>query len=321
VIPELFKLLMDFNSVSVRRAAVRAVGYILEHGGGEVLPQNMLEVLTLYLSDMYVAVHKNAARAMRYYNPRDRQEAMAIARYLYAWSEHYRQAGKDVSFRYELLESLVAITYDYSDLLRQLAVPVIIDLARNVDLYTADDVLFDFKRLLPRLPPECASIYACEVIKFLGRSERDQFNDERLSGRYRLWLSLFELHRDAILANLDEVRAAAQSKFKDDPWDAMKMVQLLAYFEMHGEAAELADEIAASQNQTKRYEPVIRKAKALAAAARAEVNVGQGDAVEALRLLEEANILEARETDGGERDTRDLFDTFTVADKIAEGLT
>jgi len=321
VIPELFKLLMDFNSVSVRRAAVRAVGHILENGGGDVLPQNMLEVLTLYLSDMYVAVHKNAARAMRYYNPRDRQEATAIARDLYAWNEHYRQTGKDVSFRYELLESLVAVTYDYGDLLRQLAVPIIIDLARNADIYTADDVLFDFKRLLPRLLPECAGIYACEVIKFLGRSERDQFNDERLSGRYRLWLSLFELPRDAILANLDEVRAAVRSKFKDDPWDAMKMVQLLAYFEMHSEAAELADEIAASQNQTKRHEPVIRKAKALAAAARAEVNVGRGKAVEALRLLEEANVLEAREADDGERDTRDLFDTFTVADKIAEGLT
>jgi hypothetical protein len=269
---------------------------------------------------VYVAVHKNAARAMRYYDPHDRQEATAIARNLYAWNEHYRQSGKDVSFRYELLKSLLAVTYDYRDLSKQLAVPVIIDLARNADIYTADDVLFDFKRLLPRLPPECAGSYACEVIKFLGRSERDQFNDERLSGRYRLWLSLFELHRDAIITNLDEVRAAARSKFKDDPWDAMKMMQLLAYFEMHREAAELSDEIAASQNQTRRHEPVIRKAKALAAAARAEVNVGQGEAAEALRLLEEANILEARESDGGERDNRDLFDTFTVADKIAEGL-
>jgi hypothetical protein len=219
------------------------------------------------------------------------------------------------------LESLVAVTYDYRDMLKQLAVPMIIDLARNADMYIADDVLFDFKRLLPRLPPECAVIYSCEVIKFLGRSGRDQFNDERLSGRYRLWLSVFELPRDAILTNLDEVRAAARSKFEDDPWDAMKMVQLLAYFEMHSEAAELADEIATSQNKTKRHEPIIRKARALAAAARAEVKVGQGEASEALRLLEEANTLEAKESDGGERDTRDLFDTFTVANKIAEGLT
>jgi hypothetical protein len=319
VIPELFKLLMDFNSVSVRRAAVRAVGHILEHGG-DVLPQNMLEVLTVYLSDDYVAVHRNAARAMRYYRPRDRQEAAAIALNLYAWDDHYKKSEKDMSFRYELLQSLVAITRDYRGMLRQLAVPVIIDLARNADLYTADDVLFDFRHLLPRLPPECANIYACEVIKFFGRSGRDQFNDERLSGRYRLWLSVFELSRDAILANLEEVRAAARSKFKDDPWDAMKMVQLLSYFEMHPEAAELADEIAASQNQTKRNELVIRKASALAAAARAEVKVGQGEAAEALRLLEEANILEAKEPDGGERDTRDFVDTFTVADKIAEGL-
>ncbi|HKC62345.1 MAG TPA: hypothetical protein VKB86_01850, partial [Pyrinomonadaceae bacterium] len=319
VVPELFKLLMDFDSVSVRRAAVRAVGVVLERRD-DALPQNMLEVLTLYLTDVYVAVHKSAARAMRYYRPRDHQEAAAIALNLCALYNYYKKEEKDISFQRDLSESLVAVTRNYKDLLKQLTLPVIVDLARNADVYTADDLLFDFKRLLPRLPDECAGSFACEVIKFLGRSERDRFNNERFSTRYRLWLSLFDLPRDAIHSNLDEIRAAARSKFSDDPWDAMKMVQLLSYFEMHSEAAALAEEIAASQNQTKRNEPVIRKARALAAASLAEVNVEQGEAAEALRLLEEAKVLEAKKADDEGRNTGDLFDTFAVADKIAEGL-
>lgn len=277
-------------------------------------------MLTLYLSDSYVAVHKNAARAMRYYHPRDREEAGKIAVELVGWYETYKKTQKDAHFLRDLSQSLMAVTRTYNDLLRQLTLPVIVDLARISDIYTADDVLFDLQRLLGHLPAGCENIFAREVFFFLSRSERERFNSEDYSGRYQLWLALFDLPRQAIETNLEELRAMARNKFKDDPWDSLKMVQLLCYHEMYGEAAELAEEIASAQNQTKRNESIIQKATAFAAAARAEVLIGENKPIEGLKLVKKAQEMEIEKVDGGERNITDLFDTLTVADKIAGRL-
>ncbi len=320
IIPELFKLLMDFESVAVRRAAVRAVGSLLK-STPDALPQDMLEMLTLYLSDSYVAVHKNAARAMRYYRPRDREEAGKIAVELVGWYETYKKTQKDANFLRDLSQSLMAITRSYNDLLRQFTLPVIVDLARISDTYTADDVLFDLQRLLRHLPAGYESIFAREVFAFLSRSERERFNSEDHSGRYQLWLALFDLPRQAIETTLEELKTTARNKFKDDPWDALKMVQLLCYHEMYAEAAELSEEIASTQNQTKRNESIIQKATAFAAVARAEVLIGENKPIDGLMLLKKAQEMEIERVDGGEGNITDLFDTFAVADKIAGRLT
>jgi len=320
IIPELFKLLMDFESVAVRRAAVRTIGELLRKTP-DALPQEMIEMLTIYLSDRFVAVHQNVARAMRYYEPRDQDEAAKIATELIGWYQTYKQSQKDSRFLRDLSESLMAITCGYQDLVVRFVVPVIVDLARESDIYTADDVLFDFKRLLPLIPDGYDTIFAREVLGFLRRTEREQFNSEDHSGRYRLWLTLFDVSRTAIENNLEELRRTALTKTNTDPWDALKMVQLLCYHEMTAEAAQLAEEIASAQNKTKRNESLIRKATELALVARGEALIKQNNATDALKLFKKAEELDLEGSNGTESNTTDFFDTLAVADKIAGDLT
>jgi hypothetical protein len=158
-------------------------------------------------------------------------------------------------------------------------------------------------------------------LAFLSRTEREQFNSENHSGRYRLWLSLFELSSTAIQSNLDGLRSTALTKSNVDPWDALKMVQLLCYHEMTAEAARLAEEISSAQNKTKRNESIIRKSSSFALIARGEVLIQQNNAAEALKLFKDAEELELKRVNGGESNTRDFVDTLAVADKIAGGLT
>jgi hypothetical protein len=317
VIPDLYKLLMDFDSVLVRGAAVEAIGTILQKRA-DVVPQNMIEILIHYLSDTYVYVHKSAARAMRHVRPRDLEEAATIAYRLLVLDKIY---DDDPYFRREILRALIHITWDYSQLLTAVTVPVIIKHAQISDLYIAEDALEDFDRLLPRLPKEYTPLFAREVLAFLGRSQRDRYNDETYSGRYRLLLSLYELPREAITNNLSVVQETARAKAKSDPWDALRMVQLLSHVELHSEATRLGQEIVAAQPKTKRYEWIVREATVISALAQVEVLVAEGKADEALKLLEEIALLEGeRDENEKARESRDAIDALAVAERIANRI-
>jgi len=97
---------MDFDSVVVRGAAVEAAGKILEHDSN-ALPQNMIEMLIIYLNDTYVYVHKCAARAIRHLRPSNEEEATNIAYRLMILDRAYE---KDPYFRQELRRALLRTT-------------------------------------------------------------------------------------------------------------------------------------------------------------------------------------------------------------------
>jgi hypothetical protein len=318
VIPELFKLLMDFDSVLVRGAAVQAAGKLLEHDSN-VLPQNMLDMLIIYLSDRYVYIHKSAARAIRYVRPSSEEEATDIAWRLMVLDRTY---DKDPYFRQELRPALLRTTRRYPNLLLKMMVPVIIEHCRIEEPLLADDALRDFMYLLEDLPSGCEVYFAREVLMFFGRSEREQFNSEEHTERYRLLLALYDCSKQTIQQNLSVLQNAARAKGKEDPWDALRLAQLLSKFEMHLEASQLAEEIRKMQPTTKRHEWAIREAALTELTAKAEVLASMDQVDAALEILEEASRLEA-ERHKNEQATHfeNFIDTFSVANEIAESLT
>jgi hypothetical protein len=318
VIPDLFKLLMDFDSVVVRGAAVEAAGKILEHDSN-ALPQNMLEMLIIYLNDTYVYVHKCAARAIRHLRTSNEEEATNIAYRLMILDRAYE---KDPYFRQELRQALLRTTRRYPNLLIKMTVPVIIEHGRLEEPMLADDALRDFMYLLEDLPPRCEFYFAREVLTFIGRSERERFNSEEHTDRYRLLLALYDCSKQTIQLNLAAIQTAARAKAKDDPWDALRLAQLLSKFEMHQEASQLAGEIRTMQPTTKRHEWAIREAALTELAAKVEVFASLGQVEAALEALEKASRLEAeRHKNEQASHFENFIDTFSVANEIAESLT
>jgi len=317
VVPDLYKLLTDFDSAIVRGTAVQAVGEILQHRA-DALPDNMLEMVVIYLNDTYVYVHKTATRAVRFIKPLRLEQATEIALRLLALDQAYQD---EPYFRREILRSILHVTRSFTDLLESLTAPLILTHARLEDQYIAEDALVDFDRIRPLLPERYAPIFAIEVIQHLGRCRRDRYNDERYPDRHRLYSSLFDLPRQAIAQCLEAAKATALRLSEEDPWDALKMVRLLTYFEFHEEAAELANLIANEQPKTKRYEGIIRECVLEGSLAAAEALVAKGKQRAAAEVLEEAISLEAErhEQDKGER-LDDVIDAFAVADRVARQL-
>lgn len=317
IIPELYKLFLDFGSVLVRGAAVRAIEKILENNP-DALPENMTELLNLYLTDPYVYVHQSAVRAVQHVNPATREDAENIVWRLLTLDHYYE---KDPYFRGEVLRALINVTRNYDDLLAAITGPIVVKHCQIPDQYIAGDALIDFERLLPRLPDRFRTTFAGQVFSFLARTKREYFNDESHTKRYRFLMSLFDLPRDAIRANISGIQEAARARAKDDPWDSLRLVQLLSNFELHDEAAELAKEIETSQEKTKSNETAIREARILGHVARAESLVGSGRINDAINLLDQASKLEAeRHALIEARDPRDIINTFAVANQVAESI-
>jgi uncharacterized protein (DUF924 family) len=315
VIPALYKLLMDFDSALVRGAAINALTQVLQHRAN-VIPHSMLEVLILYLNDSYIYVNQSATRAMCYVHPSDLEEATTIAYRLVVLDKAYEH---DPYFRKDILSALIHTTQDYPELLVPLTTKVLAVHARIPEEHVAQRALETFEWLLPRLPDEYQLIFAREVLAFLGRSHRDPYSDESFSGRHGLLLALFDLPKEGIVANLGSLQEVAHGKAKDDPWDALRMVQLASYFELYAEAAQLGREIAAVQPQTKRHEAAIREATFMGVLAEVESLVVRGQTEAALQLLQDTVPLEAqRNADEKTYDVHNAIDTFSVAERIAK---
>jgi hypothetical protein len=176
--------------------------------------------------------------------------------------------------------------------------------------------------LLKDLPSWCEYFFAREVLTFFGRSQRERFNSEDHTERYRLLLALYDCSKQTIHRNLAVLQNAARTKAKDDPWDALRLAQLLSKFEMHVEASQLAEEIRTMQPTTKRHEWAIREAALTELTAKAEVLASMDQVDAALKALEEASRFEA-ERHKNEQATHfeNFIDTFSVANEIAESLT
>lgn len=317
IIPELYKLFLDFSSVLVRGASIEAITKILEVVP-DALPENMVELLIVYLTDSYVYVHKSAVRAMQQLKPNNREEVIRIVRSLLALDDCYE---KNPYFRKEILRALIHVTREDDILLQRVTIPVVLRHCQIPEFYVAEDALSEFEWLLVRLPKNFETDFAREVISFLVRYERDHFNDETSSDRYRFLLHLFKLSEDAIRANLSELQAAALKMAKGDPWDALRLVQLLSYFEMHEEAAALADTIEGAQEKVKRNEAIIRECRILSHISHAESLILSGQIKEAILRLEQASQLEAKRHDHAKDSApRDIIYSLAVAEEIADSI-
>lgn len=313
IIPELYKPFMDFKSANVRRAAVGALGEILQRGP-DAVPRNMLDVLVLYLSDPEVCMP--AVRAIRYADIDDVEMRRQIAARLLVLDKAFLE---NPHFRLEILDALIDITREDSELLSGVTTRLIIKLARVQDEHIAFESLEKFERLLPGLPQQYKVLFAREVLGYLKWSQRDRYNYEPYSSRFQLMLELFALPKESVINNLSLLQETARAKATDDPLDAFYLIQLLLHFEMYAEAAQLASEISAVQPTTKRFEPIIRDATLLNELAQVESLVSQGAIEVALGKMDELSKMEGQ-SDDKKRSARDVVDAFEVAQRISKRM-
>ena len=317
VIPELYRALMDFTSVKVRGAAIETVTEILRYTA-HLIPENMREMLVLFLNDPYKYIHQAVVHAVEYIQPESEEHAIEIVRRLLVVYHAYEK--EDPFFCLEVVRCLARICRTYPKLIVRFAVPIILHLANDKEEMVADDALEELERLM-RGVPEIASVFVAEVIRFLRRSHRDRLNQDHHSSRHRLFFCLFDQDAQAIAENLVEINKAAIAHATDDPWESLRLISLLLHFEFYDQAAETAHAVSEAQSKTRAFEHSVVAATILGGIAHAEAKVCGKRADVGCRVLREiAPLLEGKNenTNGSRAGT--VVSALSLAHEIAERL-
>lgn len=148
VIPELYRALMDFTSVKVRGVAIDTATEILRYTA-HLIPDNMREVLVLYLNDPYKYIHQAAVHAVAHIQAESEEQAIEIVRRLLVVYRAYEK--EDPFFRLDVVRCLARICRPYPKLIVRSAVPIILHLANDKEEMVADDALEELEVLIKGL--------------------------------------------------------------------------------------------------------------------------------------------------------------------------
>jgi hypothetical protein len=316
MVPHLFNALMDMESVAVRFAALNCVAKILARKP-ELVPDNMKEILKLYLKDPYVAIHKGAARCMSAFKPASEEEAEEIALLLcIQFNVHRKRPYVESGHFGDLLDALIHICHGNSRLLRKYAFLAILALSRGDKSDLAERALSKFKRELSAVP-DLATLYVTETLSYFQRFEFG--GDEFYSDGKQLLLSLYDQPLAAITANQATFKQLIDKLIVDEEWYvAFQILAVLFHFELYQAAADSASDIENALPTDKSHEGAKRQARLFVAAARAEFHITARNSCEALATLDGVStMLTTYGTPPESTDPRAFIEAFNVAHAAA----
>jgi hypothetical protein len=128
VIRQLYKHLTDFDSRLVRARAIDVAGELLSRTPQSV-PDNIIELLTVYLTDTYVIIHQSATRALSSCRFQRDERGSTVLGYLVHIERVYREEAKDFQFIQDVFNALRRSFRDWPEVRRFIALKLLPDLS------------------------------------------------------------------------------------------------------------------------------------------------------------------------------------------------
>ncbi len=319
LVPELFKALMAMDSVLVRVTALDVVEDLLRYSP-ELIPDDMREIVVVYLRDIYVAVHRAAGRAVSIMPMASKAQATEVARWLFAQFQTYAKQESGSQHCRELANELTKVCRDYADLRVNFALLAVLKQCQETEYYNARDAIENLCELAHD-DPILAALYVSELLKFFARFPGH--NDDRwpYSLEHQLFLSLFEQPASAISGNLAKFRETIRAAAKAAPFEALQFISVLLHHEHYLEASAAAMEVAAALPPGARHDGLRLQAELTAAMARAEAKIITGDSTTALAELRTAESIFAKyDTHSNRNEPDTINEALSVADRVAERI-
>ncbi|MBB5296618.1 hypothetical protein E5F05_10695 [Deinococcus metallilatus] len=292
VIPSLYRLLTDFDSVLVRANAISSVSRML-HKHPDSVPPNMTDLLVTYLNDQYVLVCQRAAAAMLVLEPRDEAQLVDIFKGLLVLNTAFVQQDPYTlrDLRQPLFRIARQLGNDTDDVIGQ----ILVLHSQHKDQYVARDALRDFAW---HVTPAWAPQYLKTALSHLERKPPDVFNAQSLHDD-ELFRSFFQLPRDVIAAHVAAIQklAVSYAKVFEHVRFALEVTDLLVYFELYGDAARVASGVAHAQPPTRRHAWLARRALMICATCQTEAFTLQDRPSLALDAANDAARLAEQEDD------------------------
>jgi hypothetical protein len=319
LVPELFKALMDMESVLVRVVALDVVKDFLRRNP-ELIPDNMREMLVIYLRDMYVAVHKAAARAVRYMPAASQEQAELVAQSLFTQFHIYSTEQSDPAHCRELVEALVKVCRGHADLQKSYALLSLLKQCEDAEHYIARDAMTKFWEMTAD-EAAFAPLYVHKLLRYFSRFPSEGDDHWPYSQEHELLLSLYEQPAKVIVGNLAEFAKAISAAAKIDSYAALQLVSVLLHHEQFASTAEAATGIIAALPTGAGHDSLRQQAQLTATLAKAESYIMSGDPAAALAELKAAApILSNYDTHTHSNEPDTFIEAFSVADRVAGRL-
>jgi hypothetical protein len=283
VVRQLYKHLVDFGSVGVRARAVRVAGDLLSSIPRSV-PDNIVELLIVYLTDEYVAVLRNAVSALDAYTFEKDERGNEVLSLLIQMERYYRQQPNKSYFLREIFGTLRRSFREWPEVRRYIAVKLLPEYCRLPDRHFADDMLVLMGEQVG-LYPELAQPYVQAALEHLKSTVRDHYNDDAHTDRGKIRERLRDVPLSALVAEMEKVRDVIRAKAGNDGFDVIHLLEILSFRELYAETAALAEEALSLTPDVKAH-AFERQAYALMrTAAMAESLVAQGRVSEAVEII------------------------------------
>lgn len=319
VVPPLYNALMDVDSVQVRARALSVIESMLS-GTPELVPDNMREMVILYLTDSYVMIHRAAAKAARWLPPPSIEKAEEMLQALHAQFSIYHKKKEDHPHLDELAKSAAAICKHYPQLFPSHAAPLLVSQARSKNAHHARNALEEWKRYAPKTSAG-ERLYVREALGHFVRCPTDRDDWRPYDPAHRLFLSLFEANTPAIVDNLTGIQEVVAALAKDSTFQAVQFVALLLYHEQYSAATAAAKTISQSLPLGARHDALREWVQLYHAVAGAEAAVATGKFQEALaKLMAEERRLQNNVPNEDRNDPTAFIRSLSVADKVAKRL-
>ena len=319
LVPMLFRCLMDVGSTQIRVSALKVIKEWLRLRP-ELVPENMQEIVRLYLRDPLVAIHKAAARAAPRLDLTSTEDREWVASALLAQHEIYTdERWLDWQHAADVLGVLVRICNADDAFFVRYALPAIRKQLRASDEWDARGAMRALRNALsriPRLAPEYIEAALDSMVRF-----PDRLNQGPPSGEDDEYASLFGLPTSDIVGCEPEIREAIRTSTAIRPGLALQLIGILSFHELYRSAADAAEDLSKALAANPRAKFLREEVDLTAALARAEVAVQAGDPRKASEILRDASILlteHVASTNGD--DPRSFIEAFTMARRVAERI-
>lgn len=321
LIPSLFRALMEMEVPLLRCSALTVIQELLSRNP-ELVPDNMREIVLIYLKDSFVYVHQGAAKAVQYLPMRSADEAVEVAEILRAHFITYTSKGEN-DWRYggEVLDALAKACSADDALPPIYLLPLAIVQCRKAD--TEHDAMEGLRHLqrLTKSDGKYSVIYVREVMEFFTRFPQSCHQFERFSNQHDFFRSLFDQSSEAIAKNSDGIRKAIPEITKYSITAAFSFLSVLLYHEHYELASELASLI--PPNLSPRVSPqyITEEAHIFSVVANAERKLKAGNIDEAKQDLKNIeSIVDSHDKTTQRDDFQSISSALSLADKVAERL-
>jgi hypothetical protein len=284
VIRQLYKHLVDFESWLVRARAICVAGDLLSDIPQSV-PDDIVELLTVYLSDRYFIIRQNATKALGSLRFQRDERGVEVLNCLIQIERYYRQEAKDFHFLREAFDVLRRSFREWPEVKRYVAVKLLPQYVLLPDRFFAEDMLVLMGEQIEAYP-ELIPTFVQAALNHLKSTARDRYNDDTHTDRGKVLNRLRQVPASALVAELARVRDVIRSKVGHDPLEVIRLLETLSHKELHAEAATLAQEALSLVPDVKSRRFERETYAAIQAAERAESLVIEGRCREAVEVIE-----------------------------------